>query len=407
MKRLIIVISILTLVLALAMVGASLMSRKKELKNSQIAISNLEFDLNSCKIIYNDLLNNKQTINKQLEEKTKLAEELSLQIESLQNELLQAEENNTLQQEEILNLQIQIETLQEQLDLANTEIESLRNQSNVIDDRILSYMAIITGSDYDGDFVIPEGVTTIRANAFQGRSNIKGKLVLPSSLVRIESYAFQNSGISGSLIIPDSVTFIGGFAFKDCSNITFLKLGSGLSSLGVNIFSGCSSLNNIEFCENIYLSTTSFNNCVSLTQLNLPSTLKDISANCFKGCFNIESIVMNGLNDRYTVVDNGIYLNSNNTLILGCKNTIILDTTKVIGEAAFCGCSDLLNIYIPNSVVTISKNVFSNCSSNLVIYCGASASLDGWSTNWNYNGSSSLLTYYGYTYEQYLEAIAE
>ena len=403
MKRLIIVISILTLILALAMVGASLMSREKELKDSQITISNLEFDLNSCKIIYNDLLNNKQTINKQLEEKTKLAEELSLQIESLQNELLQAEENNTLQQEEILNLQTQIESLQEQLKTANAEIEDLKNQSNVIDDRILSYMAIITGSDYEGDFVIPEGVTTIRDNAFKNMTNIKGRLILPSSLTYMGDFAFSHTGITS----VENINVLNTNCFEFCENLKNVYFSSKFTNMHLGAFVGCPNIENIIVDEantkftskNINGLLLKTNGCLVLggTKTVFTEEIKKISNCAFSG----RSLQVIEIPSSVKIIDSNAFLNSS-------LETIILNSgLEQLGAYCFSGCKNLSSIYIYSSVTSIPTNVFKNCSSSLVIYCETNVQPSGWVSNWNYYDTShALTTYYGYTYEQYLEAIA-
>lgn len=70
-------------------------------------------------------------------------------------------------------------------------------------------------------FEIPEGVTTIRWSAFYGATNFNPRF--PSTLTRIEDYAFYNSGID-ELVIPESVTFIGGYAFAYCNNLVSVTL---------------------------------------------------------------------------------------------------------------------------------------------------------------------------------------
>lgn len=50
---------------------------------------------------------------------------------------------------------------------------------------------------------------------------------------------------------------------------------------------------------------------------------------------------------------NAIIETESNTLIAGCKNTIIPNSVTSIGQFAFLGCSDLAYITIPNSVTSI------------------------------------------------------
>ena len=58
-----------------------------------------------------------------------------------------------------------------------------------------------------------------------------------------------------------------------------------------------------------------------------------------------------------------------NTLVLGCKTTIIPESVVAIGEGAFCGVQELQSITIPASVTAIGKEAFKGCSRLETIYC--------------------------------------
>ncbi|MDY4161502.1 MAG: leucine-rich repeat protein [Prevotella sp.] len=59
---------------------------------------------------------------------------------------------------------------------------------------------------------------------------------------------------------------------------------------------------------------------------------------------------------------NAIIETSTNTLIVGCKNTIIPESVTSIGGRAFYGCSGLTSVTIPNSVTSIGFYALSGCS---------------------------------------------
>ena len=59
---------------------------------------------------------------------------------------------------------------------------------------------------------------------------------------------------------------------------------------------------------------------------------------------------------------NAIIESATNTLIVGCKNTIIPNSVTAIGLEAFRDCSNLSSISIPNSVTTIGIAAFEGCS---------------------------------------------
>jgi len=59
---------------------------------------------------------------------------------------------------------------------------------------------------------------------------------------------------------------------------------------------------------------------------------------------------------------NAIIETASNTLIAGCKNTIIPNSVTSIGECAFYGRSGLTSVTIPNSVTSIEAGAFWGCS---------------------------------------------
>ena len=78
------------------------------------------------------------------------------------------------------------------------------------------------------------------------------------------------------------------------------------------------------------------------------------------------------------------------TLILGCKNSIIPadGTVTAIGDYAFCDCTGLTSITIPNSVTTIGNRVFYYCAGLTRI--DFSGTVEQWAkiskdTNWDHS----------------------
>ena len=69
-------------------------------------------------------------------------------------------------------------------------------------------------------------------------------------------------------------------------------------------------------------------------------------------------------NTKYDSRDNcnAIIETASNSLVIGCKNTIIPNSVTIIGKSAFYRCSDLTSITIPNSVTSIGEWAFYNCS---------------------------------------------
>ena len=84
----------------------------------------------------------------------------------------------------------------------------------------------------------------------------------------------------------------------------------------------------------------------------------------------MESIAVDNGNSTYDSRNNcnAIIETATNTLITGCKNTVIPNSVTSIGGYAFYYCSDLTSVTIPNSVTSIGNYAFSGCSGLTDIY---------------------------------------
>lgn len=156
---------------------------------------------------------------------------------------------------------------------------------------------------------------------------------------------------TGDIIIPASVTYnnntyavttINDDAFSNCGTLTAVTIPNSITSIG----------------------SYAFRNCVALTALALPSSLTNIDDYAFFNCSALTAISVEADNTVYNSSNNcnAIIQTASNTLLLGCKNTIIPNTVTTIGESAFYGCTELTSISIPNSVTTIHDDAFCYCS---------------------------------------------
>ncbi|MDE6471585.1 MAG: leucine-rich repeat domain-containing protein [Clostridia bacterium] len=100
-----------------------------------------------------------------------------------------------------------------------------------------------------------------------------------------------------------------------------------------------------------------------LTSLYIPSSVIDIPSKVFADCVNLEKISIDSENTKYASDGNCIIEKDTNTVIAGCKNSVIPDYVTCIGDYAFYKCSKLSSVSIPDGVTRIGDYAFYCCYS--------------------------------------------
>ena len=133
-----------------------------------------------------------------------------------------------------------------------------------------------------------------------------------------------NTLVAGCMntIIPNSVTKIGVSAFRDCVNLTEITIPNSVKIIDSSAFGDCSNLTSIDIPNSVTEIRSSFYN-TGLRNVVIPNSVKILEGGAFADCKQLTSV-------------------------------IIGDSVEFIGDLAFSGCEQLVNIQIPGNVKIVS-----------------------------------------------------
>lgn len=234
-------------------------------------------------------------------------------------------------------------------------------------------------------------IDEIPSNAFNGRWAID-KVVLPPTLKKIGSYAFQGTALTSVNIpdnvetikecafsqvrqlqevhLPDSLTSLGNYAFAECRSLRTVKIPTKLKTIPDYTFQNCRSLQSVELHDSITaFEDYSFNNC-DLREITLPKSTTWVGGSAFKGNANLSKVTLNeGLVDIWTYAFQNTAIDT-----LNCPSTL-----RNIYSNAFRDCTNLRQINLNEGLTRIDSGALANNKATEIVlpssleYCAGGA----------------------------------
>lgn len=245
---------------------------------------------------------------------------------------------------------------------------------------------------------IPKEMTYIPDFSF---AYCQAPLEIPSTVVDIGRYAFNNSNVSSAYLenvkkIGDSafngskienLTVLASFqesgtkTFANCSSLASVSFLPGSKAIGYSMFSECgftifdktnighhshSSSNrrykeiHFDLPEGITtIESYAFYRCCSLDSITLPSTLDSIGNNAFEECCHLQYI---RLPQNLKYIASSTFRNAQNL-----REITIPEGVVEIGDLAFFGCLYMKSITLPSTLKKIGYNAF-NLTGSATMY---------------------------------------
>ena len=212
---------------------------------------------------------------------------------------------------------------------------------------------------------------------------------------------YLNGELVTDLVLSDDVTSINSYAFYGWYDLKNITIGRGVKNIGSSAFIRCENIESINVakenanycsennclikkstktlilgCKNSIIPTdgsvvgigsSAFNSCVGLTSISIPSSIKAMAGGAFERCEGLERVDITDISAWC-----GISFGSNSANPLNCAHKLYLNgelvtelvvpnSVKSISKYAFLNCSDLESVSIGNGVKSIGASVFEGC----------------------------------------------
>ena len=198
---------------------------------------------------------------------------------------------------------------------------------------------------------IEDGVTSVAKQAFNGCTNLQN-VTLGNSIASIGSSAFRNCSSLTAISLPETLTKIGGMAFMGTA-LKEVTIPKAVTVVAGGAFNDCTSLETLTLGNKV-------------TEDSLP-TINDPYGTYIGGCTSLQNVIMTNTENEVEA-ENGVFYSKDRTRLLSCLpskrgEVTVPNTVKTIKKDAFNQCSALEKLILPETIETAYNGILSNCSS--------------------------------------------
>ena len=194
-----------------------------------------------------------------------------------------------------------------------------------------------------------------------------GKVVIPNSVTEIGGNAFEGCSELSAIEIPNSVNKIGYAAFRNCKALKSVTIPSNVETISGEAFNGCSALTSVTIANGVRnIQSYAFANCSSLTKIVVPDSVRNMGGYVFYSCSALESAK---LSENVATIPHRTFI-----YCYSLKSVAFSSSLTSVGDQAFEDCKSLTTITFPKTISNISYYYsFSGCTNLKTVNIKATA----------------------------------
>ncbi len=174
---------------------------------------------------------------------------------------------------------------------------------NLSEDYVIFNNILVKCNRLDTEIVVPDGVTWICEEAFDGYRKEKPdsdtwetyaqdvtSIYMPDTVTHFGGFEYYTA--LKEVTLPASLTELGDYAFYRCEKLESVVIPNNVNRIGKWAFNGCTALESVIFSDNIgAIGDAAFGECFNLKSVTLPRELGRIGQSAFEFT-GIESVTM-------------------------------------------------------------------------------------------------------------------